>query len=227
MSTTLGPELGRHGEAQPLQERALAIREATLGAEHLDIADSLGHLAALAQRRGDEEGAHRYALRAYGIQAAQLDPGHRDIGHAAADLGEALWRLGRPAEAWQRFEGTGAEANDRLHFFSLTAHAMRNILVDRFRRRAAAKRGSDPTLLSLETGFSDRPNVSIDLIDLDRALERFADVSPRAARIVELRFFAGLTNEEIAQALEVSEATVTREWRAARLWLADALGPPA
>lgn len=130
-------------------------------------------------------------------------------------------------EVLLRFLGTGAAAKDRLHFFSLTAHAMRNILVDRFRRRAAAKRGSDPTLVTLETGFSDRPQVSIDLIDLDRALERFADVSPRAARIVELRFFAGLTNDEVALALDVSEATVTREWRAARLWLADALGPQA
>ena len=129
-------------------------------------------------------------------------------------------------EVLLRFLGSGAQAKDRLHFFSLTAHAMRNILVDRFRRRAAAKRGSDPTPVTLETGIADLPRVSIDLIDLDRALERFAEVSPRAARIVELRFFAGLTNEEVVQALDLSPATVSREWRAARLWLADALGAP-
>ena len=129
-------------------------------------------------------------------------------------------------EVLLRFLGSGPSARDRCHFFALTAHSMRNILVDRFRRRAAAKRGSDPTLVTLETGFSDLPQVSIDLIDLDRALERFTAVSPRAARIVELRFFAGLNNEEVALALDVSEATVTREWRAARLWLADALGTP-
>jgi RNA polymerase sigma factor (TIGR02999 family) len=130
-------------------------------------------------------------------------------------------------EVLLRFLGAGAHATDRLHFFALTAHAMRNILVDRFRRRTAGKRGNDPTHVTLETGLADLPQVSIDLIDLDRALERFADISPRAARMVELRFFAGLTNEEVARVLDVSPATVTREWRAARLWLADALGAPA
>lgn len=129
-------------------------------------------------------------------------------------------------EVLLRFLGSAAQAKDRLHFFSLTAHAMRNILVDRFRRRAAAKRGSAPIHVTLETGSADLPPVSIDLIDLDRALQRFADVSPRAARIVELRFFAGLTHEEVAAALDISPATVSREWAAARLWLADALGAP-
>lgn len=131
-------------------------------------------------------------------------------------------------EVLLRFFGSGASANDRLHFFALTAHAMRNILVDRFRRRAAAKRGSDPIHVTLETAFADSAPASLDLIDLDRALERFTEVSPRAARVVELRFFAGLTNEEVATVLDVGPATVSREWRAARLWLADALdAPPA
>lgn len=130
-------------------------------------------------------------------------------------------------EVLLRFLGSGARARDRLHFFAVTAHAMRNILVDRFRRRAAGKRGNDPTMVTLETGLVDLAPVSIDLIDLDRALDRFAEVSPRAARMVELRYFAGLTNEEIASLLDVSPATITREWRAARLWLADALGAPA
>ena len=130
-------------------------------------------------------------------------------------------------EVLLRLLGSGAEAKDRLHFFALTAHAMRNILVDRFRRRFAAKRGSDPLPVTLETGFADSPPISIDLIDLDRALERFTEVSPRAARVVELRFFAGLTNEEVATVLDVGPATVSREWRAARLWLADALDAPA
>ena len=130
-------------------------------------------------------------------------------------------------EVLLRFLGCGARAKDRLHFFSLTAHAMRNILVDRFRRRAAGKRGNDPTMVTLETGLADLDPVSIDLIDLDRALARFAEISPRAARMVELRYFAGLTNEEISGVLDVSPATVTREWRAARLWLADALAAPA
>lgn len=126
-------------------------------------------------------------------------------------------------EVLLRFLGSGAQANDRLHFFALTAHAMRNILVDRHRRRIAAKRGSEATHVTLGTGSGEMWQESVDLIDLDRALERFSEVAPRAARIVELRFFTGLTNEEVASVLEVSVATVTREWRAARLWLADAL----
>ena len=130
-------------------------------------------------------------------------------------------------EVLLRFLGSGAQANDRLHFFALTAHAMRNILVDRHRRRVAAKRGSEATHVTLGTDSGQLWQESVDLMDLDRALERFAGVSPRAARIVELRFFTGLTNEEVAEVLDVSVATVTREWRAARLWLADALGSPA
>ena len=130
-------------------------------------------------------------------------------------------------EVLLRFLGSAVSANDRLHFFALTAHAMRNILVDRFRRRSAAKRGGAPIPVTLETVFADSPPVSIDLIDLDRALERFTKVSPRAARVVELRFFAGLTNEEVAAVLDVGPATVSREWHAARLWLADALDAPA
>lgn len=130
-------------------------------------------------------------------------------------------------EVLLRFLGSGAEAKDRLHFFALTAHAMRNILVDRYRRRSAAKRGSDATPVTLDTGLADLPRISVDLIDLDRALEQLTEVSPRAARLVELRFFTGLTQEEAAEVLEVSLATVSREWQAARLWLADALGASA
>ncbi len=126
-------------------------------------------------------------------------------------------------EVLLRFLGSGANANDRLHFFALTARAMRNILVDRHRRRIATKRGSEATHVTLETDSAKLWQEPVDLMDLDRALERFSDVSPRAARIVELRFFTGLTNEEVAGVLDVSVATVTREWRAARLWLADAL----
>ncbi|MEO1085137.1 MAG: ECF-type sigma factor [Acidobacteriota bacterium] len=125
-----------------------------------------------------------------------------------------------------RFLGSGAQARDRLHFFALTAHAMRNILVDRHRRRAAAKRGHEAPHVTLGTGSGLQWQGPVDLIDLDRTLERFSEVAPRAAQIVELRFFTGLTNDEVAEVLDVSVATVTREWRAARLWLADALDEP-
>lgn len=129
-------------------------------------------------------------------------------------------------EVLLRFLGSKAQAKDRLHFFALTAHSMRNILVDRHRRRAAAKRGHEATHVTLETGSGLQWQGSVDLIDVDRALERFSRISPRAAQIVELRFFTGLTNEEVSEVLDVSIATVSREWRAARLWLADALASP-
>ncbi|MEO1367046.1 MAG: ECF-type sigma factor [Acidobacteriota bacterium] len=129
-------------------------------------------------------------------------------------------------EVLLRFLGSGAQARDRLHFFALTAHSMRNILVDRHRRRAAAKRGHAATHVTLGTGSGLEWQGPVDLIDLDRALGRFSEVAPRAAQIVELRFFTGLTNDEVAEVLDISVATVTREWRAARLWLADALDAP-
>ena len=97
-------ELGRDDEARELQERALAICEGALGAEHPWIADGLSQLATLATRRGDRELAHRQARRAYDIWSAQFDPGHRDVGRAAALLGETLWHLGRHDEARQRFD---------------------------------------------------------------------------------------------------------------------------
>ncbi|MEM7048635.1 MAG: ECF-type sigma factor [Acidobacteriota bacterium] len=129
-------------------------------------------------------------------------------------------------EAFVRLMGSTVSTNDRLHFLALTARVMRSVLVDRFRRRDAAKRGSNPTPVTLASSFAERQQSSIDLLDLHRALERFGSVSPRAAQIVELRFFAGLTNEEVAEVLGVSLATVAREWRAARVWLANALETP-
>lgn len=97
-------ELGRDAEARQLQERALAICESALGTDHPWIADSLDHLATLAIRRGEHELAHRHARRAYDIRVSQLDPGARDLGLAAALLGETLWHLDHHDEARQRFD---------------------------------------------------------------------------------------------------------------------------
>lgn len=112
---------------------------------------------------------------------------------------------------------------NRAHFFSIAAEMMRRILVNHAISRRAQKRGAGETLLSLDevNGIANKQNV--DLILLDEALNRLAEFDSQQARIVELRFFAGLTNEEVAEVLNVSDSTVKREWRSAQAWLASQL----
>ena len=100
---------------------------------------------------------------------------------------------------------------------------MRRILVDYARRHRALKRGGDVTRLSLEEDLVGAPQRDIDLVALDEALERLQRLDERMARVVEMRFFAGLTVEETAAAMNSSPATVKRDWAAARAWLFRAL----
>jgi RNA polymerase sigma factor (TIGR02999 family) len=100
---------------------------------------------------------------------------------------------------------------------------MRRVLVNHAVSRRAQKRGAGETLLSLEEADSFGGARSLDVILLDAALGRLAEFDPVQARIVELRFFAGLTSEEVAEVLGVSESTVKREWRSAKAWLAAQL----
>ena len=114
---------------------------------------------------------------------------------------------------------------NRAQFFGLAAKLMRDLLVDHVRKRRAAKRGGGDYHLSLT--YADQnaqrpgtgPGSEIDLIALDEALNRLAALSPQQSKIVELRFFGGLTIPEAAEALGISHATVEREWSAARAWL--------
>jgi RNA polymerase sigma factor (TIGR02999 family) len=116
-----------------------------------------------------------------------------------------------------------AEWRNRVHFLSVAANVMRRVLVDHARRRHAAKRGGPAPLLAL--GHLDPPDggdgagSGVDLLAVHEALERLAALDPEQARLVELRYFAGLTIEEAAAALGVSPATVKREWAIARGWL--------
>ncbi len=107
---------------------------------------------------------------------------------------------------------------NRAHFFAISAQLMRQILVEYARRRRAAKRdgGYKVTLEGAESGLKRQ---SVDLIALDDALNGLARLDPQQSRIVELRFFGGLTIEETAQQLRISPATVKREWSTARVWL--------
>lgn len=108
---------------------------------------------------------------------------------------------------------------NRLHFFSIAAEAMRRILVNYAIAKKAQKRGDGVTLISLDEVVSFPNKQDIDLIRLDEVLNELAEMDVNQAKIVEMKFFGGLTNEEIAQFLEISVSTVKREWVSARAWL--------
>jgi len=111
----------------------------------------------------------------------------------------------------------------RAHFFALSATLMRRILLDRARRRAAAKRGGKAQPLDLSKALDVAQARARELLVLDDALNALAQADPRKARIVELRFFGGLSLKETAEVVKVSTDTVTRDWKIARAWLAAEL----
>lgn len=105
----------------------------------------------------------------------------------------------------------------RAQFLALAAQAMRRVLVDHARRRLAAKRPSSDQRISIDE--IDLPEFANDLLGLDEALQRLVLISPRQAKVVDLKFFAGLELEEVADILEIARPTVVRDWRMARAWL--------
>jgi RNA polymerase sigma factor (TIGR02999 family) len=111
------------------------------------------------------------------------------------------------------------QAHDRAHFLSIAAQAMRRILIERARQRRSDKRGSGAQKVSLEEAADVAAAPATDLVALDDALNALAEFDPRKARLVELRYFGGLTIEETAGVLGVSTPTVERDWRTARIWL--------
>ena len=126
----------------------------------------------------------------------------------------------------------GFGLHDRVHFLSVAAVAMRQILVDAARRRMAKKRGGEGVRITLdglhpEPGRRDVEARAAEILAVDRALTSLAAFDERLGRLVELRFFAGLTEEETAQVLDTSERTVRRDWRKARAFLFQALGGQA
>lgn len=127
-------------------------------------------------------------------------------------------------EAYMRLVGqAGLEWPSRAHFFAFSAHLIRRILVDYARRRNRAKRGGLAEKITLVEMADMALEKSPDLVALDEALTGLEKVDPRKAAVVELKFFAGLTLEEIAGQLGISPETVSREWRRARAWLYSAL----
>jgi RNA polymerase sigma factor (TIGR02999 family) len=114
---------------------------------------------------------------------------------------------------------------DRAHFLALASVAMRHVLVDRAKARATLKRGGGRRQVTFDEGRIGVDDAPEALLQLDEALERLATAEPRLARVVECRFFGGLTEEEIAEVLEVTVRTVQRDWAKARMLLRRALAP--
>jgi RNA polymerase sigma factor (TIGR02999 family) len=116
-----------------------------------------------------------------------------------------------------------AEWRDRAHFFALASAAMRHVLVDRARARATRKRGGERRQVTLEDEMVAIDNDAESLLAIDDALTKLATIEPRLARVVEYRFYGGLSEEEIAEALGVTVRTVERDWAKARMLLRRAL----
>ena len=134
--------------------------------------------------------------------------------------GQTLQTTALIHEAYLRLiDASQVQWQNRAHFFGVAAHIMRQILVAMARERGAQKRGGGVRQISLDEGLIVSQEKDEDLVAIDEALSALAEVDARKAKVVELRFFGGLTEEETAEALKVSPETVRRDWRIARAWL--------
>jgi RNA polymerase sigma factor (TIGR02999 family) len=175
-----------------------------------------------AWRGGDRDALQRLIsivyddLRRIASPRMRLEPAGHTL-QATALVHEAFLRLIREQDrTWE----------NRAHFFAVAAQIMRNLLVDHARTANRVKRGAGAVELSLDQA----PTIVADpqtTLALDHALERLAEIDPRAARIVELRHFVGLNNTEVAAVLDVSEKTVIRDWNTAKAWLKAELRSPS
>jgi RNA polymerase sigma-70 factor, ECF subfamily len=148
--------------------------------------------------------AHKYMSRE--------SPGHTL--QTTALVGEAYLRL---------VDQQNVEWQNRAHFFAVSARVMRHIIVDYARQNRAAKRGGAAHKVTLDEGAVVSKGRASELVALDEALQSLAGLYPRRSQVVELRYFGGLNNQESAEVLGISEATVERDWRFARAWLYRAL----
>ena len=168
-----------------------------------------------AWQQGDEQSLHRLMPLVYQelrrvarVRLRSEPPGH--ILQTTALVHEAYLRL---------VDISRMDVRDRAHLLALSGHLMREVLVDHARRQRAIKRGGDVTLVSLHGVDAPVETSSVDVLALDEALDALTTLDPRLSRVVELKFFAGLTTSETAEALDVSHATVERDWTVARTWL--------
>jgi RNA polymerase sigma factor (TIGR02999 family) len=191
---------------------------------------STGEITGLlaAARQGDGEAASRLMALVYDelrVMARRQLRGRRP--------GQTLTTTALVHEVYLKLvDQDGVSWQDRSHFFSVAALAMRHILVDSARRRVAKKRGGEDIHVSFDElrlggGEPDTEARAVEILAIDRALTSLATLNDRLSQLVELRFFAGLTEEETAEALGTSERTVRRDWRKARAFLFQALGGQA
>jgi len=165
--------------------------------------------------RGDQAALDRIIPRVYSelrrlahIYMVREQPGH--ILQTTALINEAFLRL---------TEADKVDWQNRAHFFAISASLMRRVLVEFARARDSRKRGADSPQISFDESFMVSPANDPDLIAIDDALNSLAQVDARQAKVVELRFFGGLSEEETAEVLGVSRLTVIRDWKSAKLWL--------
>ena len=182
--------------------------------ESVDISqliDAWGH--------GDEEAFDRLVAGVYPElrRMARRQLGRRAVGHSlesAALANEAYVKLAR---------AKSIRVESRVHFLALCAQVIRRILVDHARSRGYAKRGGNAVRVPLDDALLASESRGVEVLALDRALEALAQFDPRKSRVVELRYFGGLTTEETAAVLGISPETAKRDWKMAKAWLFAAL----
>lgn len=145
--------------------------------------------------------------------------------HRREAAGHTLQPTAIVHEAYMRLaRGETPPAGSRRQFFGIAARVIRQVLVDHARGRGAAKRGGDWQRISLDGPAVEGGEATLDVLELDEALDRLAGLNERQARVVELRFFAGMNDDEAGDVLGVSPRTVRGDWRVARAWLRRELG---
>ena len=184
---------------------------------------------ALAQRLGPHEVTHLLLAWSEGDESALNELIPLVYGELRR-LAKSYMRRERPGhtlqttalanEAYLRLvDARNVQWQSRAHFFAIAARVMRQILVDFARSRRSAKHGKGLEALTLEEALAVTPQQSTDLVALDDALKSLARLDTRKSQVVEMRFFGGLTEEEAAEVLKVSEKTVRRDWNLAKVWL--------
>jgi RNA polymerase sigma-70 factor, ECF subfamily len=165
-------------------------------------------------REGDEDSLDQLTPLVYAElhRRARYYMARENEGHVlqtTALINEVYLRLVKVKLNWQ----------DRAHFFAVCAQLMRRILIDFARARAYQKRGSTPQIVDLDRATVVSPEPPVDLVVLEEALTKLSEVDERKSKVVELRFFGGLTVQETAEVLKISPETVMRDWKMARAWL--------
>jgi RNA polymerase sigma-70 factor (ECF subfamily) len=174
----------------------------------------------VAARRGDEAAVNQLVAALY-QQLRRLAKRHM----ASQRPGHSLQSADLVNEAYLKLVNLKqTDWKDRIHFVAVASRAMRSVLVDYARRRASTKRGGNPIRVTLDEGAQVSEEKTAEMVAVDEALSRLAALDPRKSRLVELRYFGGLTVEESADLVGLSPSTVKREWRWARAWLYRELG---